>query len=41
MWMNNVEVCQGAQTHLVMDSGAPISRRAGRVSEHNRAKTIA
>jgi hypothetical protein len=27
-------------THLVMDSGAPITRRAGRVSKHNRAKTI-
>jgi hypothetical protein len=26
--------------HLVMDSGPPITRRAGRVSKHNRAKTI-
>jgi hypothetical protein len=28
-------------THLVMDSGARITRREGRVSKHNRAKTTA
>jgi hypothetical protein len=27
-------------THLVMDSGDTITRRTGRVSKHNRAKTI-
>jgi hypothetical protein len=27
--------------HLVMDSGAPITRREGRVSKHNHAKTTA
>jgi hypothetical protein len=38
------EQCRSASkstTHLFMDSGAPITRRAGRVSKHNCAKTIA
>jgi hypothetical protein len=40
MWMNSVSVCQKNTTHLVKDSGVPITRRTGRVFKHNRAKTI-
>jgi hypothetical protein len=42
--MRNVdEQCRSmsrSTTHLVMDSGDPITRRMGRVFKHNRAKTI-
>jgi hypothetical protein len=41
MRANNIGLYKKITEHPLMDSGAPIARRSGRVPKHNRAKSIA